>query len=171
VTRHLWWFLGGLVLAASACSSSSNCSGAPILFVELPAGTDSVSSFSATGACALEIGGCAPVSANCSTSGCDCKFTVQVNATTFGRMPNGDCHIEAISTAGAVFTRDLTFTSSSSSCFAVSGPSGMTITVDFTNAGVGDAGAGDAEAGDADAGTAESGEDGADVAADIGEAG
>jgi hypothetical protein len=156
------------VLAASGCSSSTCGPASSIFFVELPAGTDSVSSFAATGACAPEVGGCGPVSANCATSGCDCKFTIQVNATTFGAMPSGACHIEAVSTAGRLFTRDVSFTSTSTSCFAVSGPSGMTISVDFTNAGLADAGGPDADAGapDADAGAADA--DGAAFDADGG---
>ena len=116
---------------------------------------DGLSALDITGACAPlvpTVGGCVPVKATCETARCDCKLEVQVNATTFG---DGICHIRAIAKTGAVFAKDLTYTSPAGSCFSVSGPTGI-VTVDFGGAGIVDGGLGDAAivdggSGDADA--------------------
>jgi hypothetical protein len=151
VNRRLQRWRTGAVLASplalllASCSSTPCETGASIFFVELPAGTDSVSSFEATGACGIEFGGCTPIAANCSTSGCACQYVVQVNANTFGA--DSVCHVSAISKTGQVFMQDFPFTRSSSSCFAVTGQTGV-VTVAFTGAGVVDAGANDSGGGD-----------------------
>jgi hypothetical protein len=135
------------LLLFTACSSSPTCNPVVDLFVELPGGTDAISSIEVTGACAPTSGGCVPVSASCETAKCDCKVAVQVNETTFGPAQMDVCHIRVISKAGAVFMRDLAFASAGGSCFNVSGPSG-TVAVDFSDAGIVDGGF--ADAGDAD---------------------
>jgi hypothetical protein len=120
------------------------------IFVELPDGTDSFTSFEATGACALDSGGCVPLTARCETAKCDCQQEVQVNETTLGAGQTGICHIRLTSKTGAVFSKDLTFTSPASSCFDVTGPPGI-VHVDFADAGIPAGGITDAGLGDADA--------------------
>jgi hypothetical protein len=162
MTWRRWWPLAVLpfLLSFLACSSSSTCQpGAVSVFVELPDGTDSVSSFEATGACAPDSGGCAPLTARCETAKCDCQQEVQVNETTIGAGQTGICHLRVIAKTGAVFTKDLTFTSPVSSCFDVSGPSGI-VRVDFADAGIADAGI--ADGGHADGGHADADADAAD---------
>ena len=159
----------GLLLFAD-CSTSTTCNPATDVFVDLPAGTDGISSLEATGACAPlspPVGGCVPVTTNCETARCECKVEIQVNQTTFGSGSTPLCHIQVTSKTGAVFTRDLTFTSAAGSCFSVSGPTGD-IQVDFADAGIGDAGA--ADAGTADVGAADAAEAANADAADAGAA-
>ena len=129
------------------------------IFVELPDGTDSISSFEATGVCAPDSDGCVPLTARCETAKCDCQQEVQVNETTLGAGQTGVCHLRVTAKTGAVFTEDLTYTSSPSSCFDVSGPPGI-VRVDFADAGIpagGIPGGGIADGGLADGGLADVG--------------
>lgn len=150
-----------IVLATAACSSSSTCDpNSPLLYVDLPGGTDSISSLTVKGACAPIPGGCVPVAASCQTSGCECRITLQVNPSTFDASPNGICEVDAVSTDGALFAKSAAFNPKGGTCFDVSGPIGSTITVQFgpplvfRDAGGtgGDASRMDAGASDADAG-------------------
>jgi hypothetical protein len=142
-----------------ACSSSDTCQPAsPLIFVELPGGTDSISSFAATGACAPAVGGCDPLAASCQTAGCPCQFTVQINPATFDASPNGACRLEVVSKDGRVFSQNLVYTSSGGSCFSVSGPKGTIYIPDFAGAGSADGAAG--ASGDAGGASGAGGSDG-----------
>ena len=157
--RRPWWLLGLMVLATAACSSSSTCDPkSPLLYVDLPEGTDAVASLTVSGACGVIPGGCVPLAASCQTSGCACQLTLQVNPSTFDASPNGVCEIDAVSKDGALFAKSVAFNSKGGSCFDVSGPVGTTVLVQFSapivfrDAGGTDAGQMDAGASDADAG-------------------
>ncbi|HVU51443.1 MAG TPA: hypothetical protein VHL80_12190 [Polyangia bacterium] len=159
--RRPWWLLGVLVLGA-ACSSSSTCDpSSPLVYVDLPAGTEGVS-FAATGACGAIAGGCVPLLSSCQTAGCACRITLQVNPSTFDASPDGVCHIEVVSASG-VFSKDLAFMSKGGSCFDVSGPVG-TIVVASPAPTVDGGGDADASGADADASGADAGASDADAA-------
>jgi hypothetical protein len=139
-----------------ACSSESTCDpSSPLLYVDLPGGTDAIPSLNVKGACAPIPGGCVPVSASCQTAGCECRITLQVNPSTFDASPDGICEIDAVSKDGALFARSVAFTPKGGTCFDVSGPVGSTILVQFSAAPVfRDAGGTDADAaGDASGGS------------------
>jgi hypothetical protein len=150
--RRPWWLLGVIVLGA-ACSTTSTCPNSALVYVDLPGGTEGTS-FSATGACGEIPGGCVPLGASCQTPGCACRITLQVNFSTFDASPDGVCHIEAASSDGGVFSKDLPFMSKGGSCFDVSGPVGTIVLVQLS-AGPKDAGGtdggGDAQDAGADA--------------------
>jgi hypothetical protein len=157
--RRPLWLLGVIFLATAACSSSSTCDPkSPLLYVDLPGGTDSVSSLTVSGACAEIPGGCAPVASSCQTSGCECRLTLQVNPETFDASPDGVCLIQAVATNGAEFSKAVAFNPKGGSCFDVSGPAGTTVLVQFgpplvfRDAGGPDVGRTDAGGSDADAG-------------------
>jgi hypothetical protein len=157
--RRTWWLLGVVVLG-TACSTSSTCDpNSPLVYVDLPGGTDSISSLTATGACGPIPGGCVPLAASCQTAGCACRITLQVNPSTFDASPDGICQIEAVSKDGGLFSRALAFNSKGGSCFDVSGPVGTVVLVQFSapiifrDAGGADADGADAGASDADAAT------------------
>lgn len=154
--NRLSWLLGVLVslaLASASCSSTPCNPQSPLIYVDLPGGTESVSSFAATGACATVLGGCEPVAASCQTAGCECRYTLQVNPATFDASPDGICHIDVVAKDGGVFSKDLAYTSNGSSCFGVSGPVGITIVPQFSAAPPIDAAATDGPTTPADGGS------------------
>ena len=152
----------GLLVLAD-CSSSTACNQATDIFVDLPGGTDSISSFEATGACATTLSTiCVPVSVSCETGGCDCQVRVQANKTTISMGQTEVCHLRVTAKDGEVFTQDLTFMSPAGSCFSVTGPTAA-VHVVFSGAGIFDAGVvrdggigdGDGGVGDGDGGAAD----------------
>jgi hypothetical protein len=144
--RRSWWLLGVLVLGA-ACSTTSTCPNSPLLYVDLPGGTDSISSLTVVGACGPIPGGCVPVAASCQTAGCECRITLQVNPSTFDASPDGICDIRATSKDGGLFSKTLAFNSKGGACFDVTGPIGTVVFVQFSSP----AGGADADASGADA--------------------
>jgi hypothetical protein len=166
--------LGALSLAA--CGSDACQTASPLLFVDIPGGTDSLASFAATGSCAPAVGGCEPLSASCQTAACPCRFTVQVNPATFDASSDGTCHIKVVEKSGLSFAKDLAFTSNGGACFSVSGPKGIVVLDALPDGGPipspvdGDAGGGGGAGGsDADAHETDTGADGG--AADAPDAG
>jgi hypothetical protein len=102
-----------------------------LIYLDLPGGTDSISSSSATGACGRIPGDCVPVAMACQTAGCECRITLQVNPATLDASANSVCHIEAVSKSGGHFMRDLDF-SAAGSCTALDG---TVVVASFTSGG------------------------------------
>jgi hypothetical protein len=126
----------GLACGSGAPAPSCDAIGG-FVYVDVPDGPGSVSSIEASGACASDpSAACAPISAACDGSACECKFLFLVTESSFGS--DRTCHLRATSPTGQVFARDVMITTQDGRCFQTDSPFVM---IEFPDAGAPDGGA------------------------------
>jgi hypothetical protein len=135
----------GLACTPTTASQSPCGQAAGFVYVDVPGGRGSLLSIDVSGACAASPPPeCSQISASCDGFACDCRFLFRVAPASF--VSGETCHIQATSTTGQIFVRDVTLMAfPDASCFE---PNSPFVTIDFRDAGAPDGGASDADADD-----------------------
>ena len=124
-----------MAVSTLACGPETHCDPSyPVVHLEVPGGSQSISSYQLSGACG---GGGTPTDCQaftCAANATCCQISVPITRQTSGFTPSATvCHVEVVSAGGSVFAIDIDTVDRSGECtnWSLVDPSQSTIVVQF----------------------------------------